>query len=100
MATATKVGHKYQVVIPKRIRDAAGLKVGDYIEADLTREGILLRPKMLVDRDLSDALKEALADATAGRMSKPFKSAGALVRSLKRPVRHARKPVRRARKMD
>jgi AbrB family looped-hinge helix DNA binding protein len=90
MATATKVGHKYQVVIPKRIRDAAGLKVGDYVEANLTREGILLRPKTLVDRDLNNALKEALADVAAGRMSKPFKSARALVRSLKRSVRHAR----------
>lgn len=91
MATATKVGHKYQVVIPKRIRDAAGLKVGDYIEAVLTREGILLRPKMLVDRDLNIAIEEAVADAAAGRISKPFKSARALVRSLKRPMRHARK---------
>ena len=90
MATATKVGHKYQVVIPKSIRDAAGLRVGDYMEADLTREGILLRPKMLVDRDLNSALKEALADVAAGRMSKPVRSAGALVRSLKRPVRHTR----------
>lgn len=90
MGTATKIGHKYQVVIPKRIRDAAGLRVGDYVEAALTREGILLRPKMLVDRDLDDALKEALEDVAAGRMSKPYKSARALVRSLKRPLRHAR----------
>ncbi len=90
MATATKVGHKYQVVIPKTIRDAAGLHVGDYMEANLTNEGILLRPKTLVDRDLNNALKEALADVKGGRMSRPFKSARALVRSLKRPVRHAR----------
>ena len=90
MAPPTKVGHKYQVVIPKSIRDAAGLRVGDYMEADLTREGILLRPKMLVDRDLNDALKEALTDVAAGRMSKPVKSARALVRSLKRPGRRAR----------
>ena len=90
MATATKVGHKYQVVIPKSIRDAVGLRVGDYMEADLTREGILLRPKMLVDRDLNTALKEALADVAAGRMSAPVRSARALVRSLKRPTRHAR----------
>lgn len=90
MATATKVGHKYQVVIPKSVRDAAGLRVGDYVEANLTKEGILLRPKTLVDRDLNNALKEALADVAAGRMSKPFKSARTLVRSMKRPVRHAR----------
>ena len=93
MATATKVGHKYQIVIPKSIRDAAGLCIGDYVEARLTRDGILLRPKVLVDRDLDDALKEALADVKAGRMSKPFKSARALVRSLKRPVRDARSMV-------
>jgi AbrB family looped-hinge helix DNA binding protein len=90
MATATKVGHKYQVVIPKSIRDAAGLEVGDYIEADLTKEGILLRRKVLVNHDLNSALKEALVDVAKGRTGKPFKSAGALVRSLKRPTRHAR----------
>jgi AbrB family looped-hinge helix DNA binding protein len=90
MATATKVGHKYQVVIPKSIRDAAGLRVGDYVEARLTRDGILLCPKVLVDRNLDDAIKEGLADLEAGRRSKPFKSARALVRSLKRPVRNAR----------
>jgi AbrB family looped-hinge helix DNA binding protein len=43
MASATKVGRKYQVVIPKSIREAAGLQVGYYMEADLTTEGILLR---------------------------------------------------------
>ncbi len=90
MATATKIGHRFQVVIPKSIRDAAGLRVGDYVEADFTKQGILLRPKMLVDRDLENALREALADVAAGRMSKPFKSARALVRSLKRPAGHAR----------
>jgi len=55
---------------------------------DLTKEGILLRPKMLVDRDLNNALDEALVDIKTGRMSKPVRSARALVRSLKRPVRH------------
>jgi hypothetical protein len=58
--------------------------------ADLTNEGTLLRPKVLGDHDLNSALKEALADVTTGRMSKPARSARALVRSLKRPVRRAR----------
>jgi hypothetical protein len=60
------------------------------MEADLTKGGIVLCPKVLVDRDLNSALKEALADVAAGRMSKPVASARALVRSLKRPVRRAR----------
>lgn len=53
----------------------------------MAREDILFRPKILVDSDLKNALKEALErmNAAAGRMSKPFKSARALVRSLKRP---------------
>jgi AbrB family looped-hinge helix DNA binding protein len=90
MGTVTKVGPKFQVVIPKSIRKATGLRVGEYVEASVTREGIVLRRKALVDRELERALEEALADAAAGRMSKPFKSARALVRALKRAKRDAR----------
>lgn len=80
MAVATKVGPKYQVVIPKAVRQAAGLKPGDLIEATFVRDTIVLKPKILVDRDLEDALTEALADVRAGRVSKPSRSARALVR--------------------
>ena len=42
MATAaTKVGPKFQVTIPKNVRDAVGLKVGDLVEASVGREGIV-----------------------------------------------------------
>ena len=89
MATATKVGPKYQVVIPKAVREAAGLKPGDLVEAAFGREGIVLKPKMLVDRGLEDALAEAEADVKAGRVSKPYRSARALVRdALRAGKRH------------
>jgi AbrB family looped-hinge helix DNA binding protein len=90
MPTASKIGPKFQVVIPKSIRKAAGLRVGDYVEARLTRDGIVLRPKVLVDRGLERALEEALADLAAGRVSKPFKSARDLVRAIKHAKRDAR----------
>jgi len=90
MAAATRIGPKFQIVIPKQIREAARLRVGDYVEATLTRQGIVLRPKALVDRGLERALSEALADVAAGRVSKPFSSARALVRALKRARRRAR----------
>ena len=80
MALATKVGPKYQVEIPKAVRQAAGLKPGDLVEASLSREGIILKPKVLVDRDLEDALTEALTDVRAGRVSAPSRSARVLVR--------------------
>jgi AbrB family looped-hinge helix DNA binding protein len=92
MATATRVGPKYQVVIPKKVREAAGLKPGDLIEAEISREGILLRPKVLVDRDLERALGEAEADVRAGRVSKPYRSAHALVRdAIRAGKRHGKR---------
>ena len=95
MATATKVGPKYQVVIPKKVREAKGLKPGDLIEAEPVREGILLRQKVLVDRGLEEALAKAMADVKAGRVSKPYRSARALVRDA---IRAGKKRGRRARK--
>jgi len=54
MATAaTKVGPKFQVTIPKSVRDAVGLKVGDLVEASVGREGIVLRQKVLIDKPVS-----------------------------------------------
>jgi len=90
MATATKVGPKYQVVIPKAVREAVGLKPGDLVEAALGRGGIVLRPKVLVDRGLEEALAEAEADVKAGRVSKPFTSVREFVRIAKQHGRRAR----------
>lgn len=85
MATATKVGAKYQVVIPKKLSQAAGLKPGDLVEPQLGPDGrIVLQPKVLVDRGLEKALAEAEADVKAGRVSKPFKSVREFVRIAKR----------------
>ena len=90
MATATKVGPKYQVVIPKAVREAAGLKPGDLVEAVFGRHGIVLKPKVLVDRALEEDLAEAEADVQAGRLSKPFKSVREFVRIAKQHGRRAR----------
>ena len=88
-STPTKVGPKYQVTIPKEVRDAVGLKVGDLVVATVSRQGIVLRQKVqvLIDKDpvVEKALAEALADVKAGRVSKSHKSARGLVRdTLKR----------------
>ncbi|MGH7949889.1 MAG: AbrB/MazE/SpoVT family DNA-binding domain-containing protein [Candidatus Binataceae bacterium] len=89
MATATKIGPKFQVVIPKQIRQAARLRVGDYVEATLTREGIVLRPKALIDRDLERDLEEALEDIKAGRVYGPYDASEA-VRALHKAIKSER----------
>ncbi|MEK7576856.1 MAG: AbrB/MazE/SpoVT family DNA-binding domain-containing protein [Patescibacteria group bacterium] len=99
MATiAQKVGPKFQVTIPKKVRDAFGIQVGDFVEASVGREGILLKRKILIDHNpvVEAALKEALADIKAGRVSKSYKSARTLIRDA---VRHGHelsknKPIR------
>ena len=84
MATIiAKVGPKYQLVIPKQLRAAAKLKVGDFLKAELRGAGILLTPVDLLERDLA----AAEADVKAGRVYGPFSSAKALVRSLHREAK-------------
>jgi AbrB family looped-hinge helix DNA binding protein len=100
MATiAQKVGPKFQVTIPKHVRDALGIKAGDLVETSFTREGAaIIRPVDLVPRkvDIEQELKAAMADVKAGHVSKPFKSARALVRDALRHGRESAKnrPVR------
>ena len=65
-SAATKVGPKFQVTIPKNVRDAVGLKVGDLVEASVGRDGIVLRQKVLIDKPVSLARQLEESDA-AGR---------------------------------
>jgi antitoxin PrlF len=47
--SATTVRKKGSVTIPADIRKAARLAEGDIVEVEMTDEGILLRPKKLID---------------------------------------------------
>jgi len=40
---------KGQITIPREVREAAHLEEGDPVEVELTREGILLRPRKVID---------------------------------------------------
>jgi len=46
-----KVRRAAQITLPREIRDAAHLEEGDYLEAQLTSEGILLRPVSIAGRE-------------------------------------------------
>jgi AbrB family looped-hinge helix DNA binding protein len=67
---------KGQVTIPQDIRDAAHLETGDPVEIEITADGILLRPKKLIDasrtwfwsREWQAGEREASADIEAGRV--------------------------------
>jgi len=68
---------KGQVTIPQDVREAAHLEAGDLVEIEMTDEGILLRPKKLIDASQAwfwtqawqDGEREASADIKAGRVT-------------------------------
>lgn len=92
----TKIRDNFQVTIPKAARAAVGLKIGDVVEAVPHRQGVLLKAKTVVDKELEEvraAYHQAKADAKAGRLSGPFNTADELIAHL-----HRQPPRRRARK--
>jgi len=72
----TKLSSNCQVVVPKPVRVALGLKSGDLFEATATRDGVLLRPKVLIDRatflkQLKKDIEASEAAVKAGRILEP-----------------------------
>ncbi|HVN64545.1 MAG TPA: AbrB/MazE/SpoVT family DNA-binding domain-containing protein [Candidatus Binataceae bacterium] len=92
---ATRIGPKFQVVIPKKLRDAARLHVGDFLRAELRRDGILLKPAILVERDpdLEADIAASEADFQAGRFYGPFEAKDA-VKGLLQAIKQERKRSR------
>ncbi len=90
-----------QLTLPEEIRAAARIEEGDPLDAEITDEGILLRPQKVIDSTQAwfwaatwqDGERDADSDRAAGRVES-FESGAALVeglRSIAKPVR-ARRP--------
>jgi AbrB family looped-hinge helix DNA binding protein len=92
MALVT-IKDKFQVTIPAKLRERIGVRSGDLMEATVEGDGILLRPKAVVDRAaVADQLEQILADTppTAEDQGKPeetiLEDAIADVASARRPL--------------
>ena len=48
MAELVRVKDKFQVTIPLQVRSAVAIRTGDYLEASVVPEGILLRPRRVI----------------------------------------------------
>lgn len=73
------VKNKFQVVIPRGVREQIGVAVGDLLEAKVERGKITFTPKSIVDR----AIAEGLADVRKGLVRGPFNSVDEMIDSLK-----------------
>lgn len=72
----TTLRAKGQLTLPEEIRAAARLEDGDLFDAEITEDGILLRPRKVIDAtqawfwtpEWQAGEREADADRTAGRV--------------------------------
>ena len=49
MGDLVRIKEKYQVTIPAKLRELVPVHTGDYLEASVYQDGILLRPKRVID---------------------------------------------------
>jgi AbrB family looped-hinge helix DNA binding protein len=88
----TRISPKHQITIPKEAFEKLHLEVGDFLEVDVTEEGLLIIPKKLVSKDQTwfwtkewqQREKEADEAIAKGEVSPPFKKAGDLIRHLRK----------------
>jgi AbrB family looped-hinge helix DNA binding protein len=94
MAIVT-VKNKYQVVIPRHVREEIGLAIGDILEAKAERGRIVFQPKSIVDRGIA----ESIAEFKAGRASGPFETHAAFLDALHKRAKSSAgpKPTKRVR---
>jgi AbrB family looped-hinge helix DNA binding protein len=60
------VKDKFQVTIPAKLRERIKIQIGDLLEVSVHEEGLLLRPKEVVDRKaIADQVEAILRDAPA-----------------------------------
>lgn len=83
-SNVVRLSGNYQVSVPKRIREALGLKLGDFLETSIEDGAVVFRPKTLADREVVVAYEEATEDERAGRLSGPFDTVEALAAHLRR----------------
>ena len=69
------VKNKYQVVIPRSVRNKIRVNIGDVFEAGIEKGKITLSPKSIVDR----AIAEGLEDVREGRIHGPFDTHEAMI---------------------
>ena len=94
----TTMRAKGQITLPDDVRRAAHLEEGDLLEAEITAEGILLRPQKLVDAtqawfwnpEWQSGEREAEADRNAGRLTE-FATGEELLESLRALSKQIRK---------
>jgi len=92
LKATTRIGPKHQITIPKDIFETLNLEVGDFLEARIKNDTVVLAPKKLIPKDQAwfwteewqKGEKEADEDIKAGRLIGPFNSVKEFKKALKK----------------
>lgn len=87
------VKNKFQVVIPAKVRQRIGIKIGDLLEATAERGKITFTPKSVIDQGLAESLREF----KEGRSYGPFDTAEEMIAFLHKMVRKPSRPKKASR---
>lgn len=90
MAVSIPVRKKGQLTLPVKIRKACHIEEGDIVEAEVTDEGILIRPKKLIDatqawfwqKEWQAGERKAEEDIEKGRV-KTYQSIDEMLKDIK-----------------
>ena len=97
----TTLRAKGQLTLPEEIRSAAHLEEGDLLDAEMTEDGILLRPRKVIDatqawfwtREWQSGEREADLDRSAGRVE-TFETEAGFLDALGSIAKHKRQRKR------
>jgi AbrB family looped-hinge helix DNA binding protein len=89
--TLMRVRRAAQLTLPADVRRALNVKDGDYLEAHVTKEGVLLKPVSVVDRKRAwTSIKKAVSQVTDRKAAKS-KSARTDEEAIAREIKSARR---------
>ena len=87
-----KVKTKGQVTLSTRLRQQAGLRIGDLLDAKVVAGKITLVPQSVIDRDIA----EGLEDFKKGRYFGPFANAREMTTFLHKGAKKGAKKTKRS----
>jgi AbrB family looped-hinge helix DNA binding protein len=86
---------KFQVTIPAKLRNRIGVRIGDLMEATVEGDGILLRPKAVIDRAAAADQLERLLASTPTAPEDRDRSEEAVIQDAIADIASARRRRRR-----
>jgi len=96
-----KVIRNGQITIPKSLRTVLGIEEGDILEVELSKGGMMIKPKAAVDKDLArgqffqmvEEIRESVKDADPEELSAAIEEA--VLAAKKATARKIKAPKRR-----